>query len=110
VDASGGRCPASFAEPDAGVPGAGPGALAATAQGASRVPCQPDAIAASAWPTVTPAARAGSPLANRAARVAMTVALRLWSLPGTGRTPDGPVSGYGRARAAGPGGRFPPLW
>ncbi len=39
----------------------------------------------------------------------MTVALRPWSLPGAGRTPDGPVSEYGRvpgpgrARASRPG-------
>ena len=63
-----------------------PGALAATAQG------------------ICPRA-----LANRAAGVTRTVALCPWSLPGAGRTPDGPVSEYGRApgpgraRAAGPG-------
>ena len=66
--------------------GSVPGALAATAQG------------------ICPRA-----LANRAAGVTRTVALRPWSRPGAGRTPDGPVSEYGRvpgpgrARAAGPG-------
>jgi Family of unknown function (DUF5999) len=39
--------------------------LAATAQESARVQCQPDPIAASARAAVTPAARAGSPLANR---------------------------------------------
>ncbi len=83
-----------------------PGALAATAQGACRVQCQPDPVAAPARAAVTPAARAGPPLANRAAGVTMTVALRLWSRPGTGRTPDGPVSEYGRV--PGPGTRRRP--
>jgi len=83
-----GRCRASFAEPDAGVPGAG--------LGARRRRCDRAGICPRA-------------LANRAAGVTMTVALRPWSLPGAGRTPDGPVSedgrvpGPGRARAGGPG-------
>jgi hypothetical protein len=38
----------------------------------------------------------------------MTVALRLWSLPGAGRTPDGPVSEDGRV--PGPGTRRRPGW
>jgi cold shock protein len=38
----------------------------------------------------------------------MTVALRPWSLPGAGRTPDGPVSEYGRVPRAGPGTRRRP--
>ena len=68
--------------------------------------CQPDLIAAPARGGGH-VGRAGSLTAGGPrGGVTMTVALRLCSLPGTGRTPDGPVSEYGRV--PGPGTRRRP--
>src|SRR5271165_148318 len=84
-----------FVEADPGVPGAGAGA---------RPRCGPGAC-----PRARPARSITAPgrlAADNLARVTTTIALRMWSPSGTGRTLDGPVSM--RDRLPGRAGHAPP--
>src|SRR5271166_3716403 len=87
---------AGFVEADPGVPGAG--------AGTRRPRCGPGAC-----PRARPARSITAPgrlAADNLARVTTTIALRMWSPSGTGRTLDGPVSM--RDRLPGRAGHAPP--
>ncbi len=64
MDARGGHCRASFAKPDAGVPGEGPAPSLRPPRESARVQCQPDSITASPSAAVTPAAAGGADRQN----------------------------------------------
>jgi len=95
---------AGSAATDLGVPGGGPvpGAFAAAARGPARGQGQPDPSRPRAgWPSHRPRrqARRWEPRS-----ITTTVALRLWSLPGTGWTLDGRSASVTGSRV-GPGTR-----